>query len=68
MKKLQRFNNVRPNNAEQEDWFWDQILFEEDLTCHARKTDYPALKSKARVRKAQNRTIQNMQPDDFVED
>ena len=68
MNRLQRFHNVRPIDAEQDDWLWDRILFEEDLSCHAKRTDRPASKSKAKARKIQNRSMRNMQEDDFVED
>ena len=68
MKRLQRFRDVRPTDAEQDDWLWDRILFEEDSTCHVKRTDRPASKSKAKVRKIPNRSVRNMQEDDSVED
>ena len=68
MKRLQRFANMRPNDGEQEEWYWDRNLLEEDITCHAKKTGRRASKSKAKARKFQNRTTRNMQEDDIVED
>jgi hypothetical protein len=68
MNKLQRFTNICPDDAKQEEWYWDRNLVEEDLTCHAKRTDRPASKSKAKVRKIPNRSVRNMQEDDSVED
>ena len=68
MKKIKRLNDVRPIDAEQEDWFWDRVLYEDDQVCHARKTDCPTLKSKRRIRKIQNRTIKSIQENDSIED
>ena len=68
MKRLQRFTSMRPNDGEPEEWYWDRNLLEEDITCHAKKTDRRASKSKAKARKFQNRTTRNMQEDDIVED
>jgi hypothetical protein len=68
MTRLQRFANVPSNEGEQEEWYWNRNLLEEDLTCHAKKTGRHASKSKPKARKIQNRTTRNMQEDDFVED
>jgi hypothetical protein len=68
MKRVQRFANMRPDDAEQEELYWDRNLLEEDITCHARRTGRHASKSKAKARKIQNRSTRNMQEDDFVED
>jgi hypothetical protein len=68
MKRLQRFANMRPDDAEQEESYWGQNLLEENITCHARRTDRHASKSKAKARKIQDRTTRNIQEDDFVED
>ncbi len=68
MKRIQRFSNMRPNDGEHEEWYWDRKLLEEDIICHAKKTDRHASKSKAKARKIQNRITRNMEGDDFVED
>jgi len=68
MKRLQRFANVPPNEGEQEEWYWNRNLLEEDLTCLAKKTGRHASKSKAKARKIQTRITKNIQEDDFVED
>ena len=68
MKRIQRFSDMRPNDGEQEEWYWDRNLLEEDITCHAKKTGRHASKSKAKVRKIQKRITRNMEENDFVED
>jgi hypothetical protein len=68
MKRLQRFSNMRPDDAKQEEWYWDRNVLEEDLTCHAKRTDCPASKSKVKAKKAQNRLIRNKEEDDAYED
>lgn len=68
MNRLQRFANMHPNDGEQEEWYWDRNLLEEDITCHAKKTGRHVSKSKAKARKIQNRTTRNMHQNDFVED
>jgi hypothetical protein len=68
MKRLQRFANMRPDDAEQEESYWDRNFLEEDITCHARRTGRHASRSKAKARKIQDRSIRNIQEDDFIED
>ena len=68
MKRIQRFANMRPNDDEQEEWYWDRKLLEEDITCHAKKTGRHVSKSKAKARKNRNRITRNMEENDFVED
>jgi len=68
MKRLQRFSNMCPDDAEREELYWDRNFFEEDVACHARRTGRHASRSKAKARKIQDRSIRNIQEDDFVED
>jgi len=68
MSRLQKLDNMRPNDDEHEQWYWDRNLLEEDLTCHAKRTDRHASKSKAKARKTRNKTTRNMQEDEFIED
>lgn len=68
MKKIQRFTNIRPEDAVQEELYLERNLFEEDLPCRAKRTDRPSLKSKAKARKITNKSIRNIQEDNFYED
>lgn len=51
MNRLQRFANMHPNDGEQEEWYWDRNLLEEDITCHAKKNRPPCIKIKGEGKK-----------------
>jgi len=68
MKKIQRFTDIRPEDVIQEELYLDRNIFEEDSPCHAKRTDHPALKSKARARKITDKSIRNIREDNSYED
>jgi hypothetical protein len=68
MKRLPRFTNMHPDDAEREELYWNKSILEDDSICHARKTDRRSSRSKAKAKKIQSRSTRNMQEDDFVED
>jgi hypothetical protein len=68
MKRIQRFTNVHPDDAEREELYWDRNLLEDDSICHARRTDRHLSKSKAKAKKIQSRSTRKMQEDDLMGD
>jgi len=68
MKKIQRFTDIRPGDVIQEELYLDRNIFEEDLPCHAKRTDRPALKSKAKAKKITSKSIRNIREDNYYED
>ena len=67
MKKLYQFNNYDPDNAEQEDLYWDQNLSEEHATHNAKRTHRKESKSHTKRRKAR-KPIRKIHGDDYIED
>lgn len=63
--RLKRFSNMRPDDARQEEWYWNQNQLEEDITCHEKRTDYPASKSKVKARKIRSKSTRNAQDDEY---
>jgi hypothetical protein len=68
MKRIQRFTNVHPDDAEREELYWNKNILEDDSICHARRTDRHSSRSKAKARKIQSRSTRNMPEDDFLGD
>ena len=68
MKRIQRFTDVHPDDAEREELYWERNLLEDDSICHARRTGRLSSRSKAKAKKIQSRSTRSIKEDDFVED
>lgn len=68
MKRIQRFTDVHPDDAEREELYWERNLLEDDSICHARRTGRLSSRSKAKAKKIQSRSTRKMQEDDLMGD